>query len=346
MGKRTGSRKTIYDVAKRAGVSITTVSNVIHDKNNIPDSTKRRIQRVMKSLDYVPNINAQRLVTARTQIISLLIPSINNPFFAELYDGIERYLHDKAPRYRIQIGNTLYSIEREMDLIRTFRREYIDGFIIVSNNPSSRGINELRKNRIPFVFAINDINKVADDPLVTYNNYELSYRAATYLLELGHRSFGYIAGLFDESDRAQARFNGFQQALRDNSVRFNRSNFVVGGSYSSEAGFLACRKLCDSRRKMPTALVCANDLIAVGAKHVLQKNGLSVPQDVSIIGFDNIQPSAYVFPPLTTIDVNISELGYESARLLFQIMDGEKPDNHQVTIEGKLIIRESCAQVP
>ena len=345
MAKRAKGRITIYDVAKKAGVSITTVSNVIHNKTNIPPSTKKRVQKVMQSLNYVPNIIAQRLVTRRTQIVSLLIPSINNPFFADLYDGIERYLNEKAPHYRIQIGNTLYSTDREAELIQSFRREYVDGFIIVSNDPSSSEIAQLRKERIPFVFSINDIHSVADDPLVTYNNYEMAYTAASYLLDLGHKRFGYIAGLFGESDRPQARFNGFQQALRDKGVRFYKKHFVIGGSYSSEAGFFSCQKLFSSPGERPTALFCANDLIAVGAMHALQKQGLTVPADVSIVGFDNIQPSAYVSPPLTTIGVKISEVGYESARLLFQILNREKPEKRQITISGKLIVRESCAPV-
>jgi LacI family transcriptional regulator len=236
-------------------------------------------------------------------------------------------------------------VDREAELIRSFHREYVDGFIIVSNNPSSKEIAQLRKERIPFVFSINDIHSVAKDPLVTYNNYEMAYAATKYLVDLGHKRFGYIAGLFGESDRPQARFNGFERALRDNGIRFYKKHFVIGGSYSSEAGFLSCRKLFSLRGEKPTALFCANDLIAVGAMHALRLHGIAVPGDVSIVGFDNIQPSAYVAPPLTTIGVNISDVGYESARLLFKLMDGEKLESNQITIKGRLIVRESCAPV-
>jgi len=338
------TRPTIYDVAKKAGISITTVSNVIHDKENIPKSTKKRVRKIMKSLNYIPNIVAQRLVTKKSNIISLLIPAINNPFFAELYNGIERYITEHELGYRMLIGNTLYSASRESELIRAFREEYVDGFIIVSNNPKDSEIKRLKNDGIPFVFSVNDTKSVPKDPLVTYNNYDVSYQATKYLLDLRHSRFGYIAGLFEESDRAQARFNGFHDALRESGIRFNKKNLIVGGSYSAEAGYKACMKLFSSQRSMPTALFCANDLIAIGAMRAIRERGLNVPEDISIVGFDNIQPSAYISPPLTTIDLNISGVGYKSAELLFTAIDGEKTTENRAVISGKLIIRESCAQ--
>ena len=339
---RPGSPVTIYDVARKAKVSITTVSNVINDKDNIPEVTRKKVREAIRSLDFTPNKIAQRLVTKRTQTIALLIPTMENPFFAELYNGIEGYIESDRPEYKIMIGNIGYSEEKERELIGRFRREFFDGYIMVSNNPDNLEARGLMKSEIPLVFAAGDPSEAGGRPLVTYNNYEMAYDATRYLAELGHRRFGYIAGTFRQSSRSQSRYRGFVECLNDRGISTERRLFVEGGTYTSKCGYESFRELA-RKGEVPTALFCANDVLAIGALAAIREAGLKIPGDISVVGFDNIPASAYVDPPLTTVSINPAEIGSESARLLFGIIDGKKERDTMKMIGGELVVRKSCA---
>jgi LacI family transcriptional regulator len=336
---------TIYDVAARAGVSITTVSHVIHDRSNIPESTKRRVMQVMREIDYVPNRIAQRLVTKKTQSVALLIPTIDNPFFAELYNGIEAFVEETKPQYRIMIGNIRYSVEKEMSLIHNFRQEFLDGYIIVSNDPHNAEIRQLLNEKIPVVFAVNDPSTVLRSPLVTYNNFEMARRLTEYLLDLGHRRFAYLGALLDRSERAQSRFRGFRTCLEQHNIAFDPACFIDGGEYSSRCGFDSFNRLI-RLGCTPTALFCANDVLAIGALHAIREQGLGVPDDLSITGYDNIPASEYLYPPLTTINIKPSVIGFEAADLLFRLIGGYRGRDIRRVIPGELVLRKSCGPPP
>jgi DNA-binding LacI/PurR family transcriptional regulator len=336
---------TIYDVARRAGVSITTVSHVIHNRGNIPESTKKRVMEVMREIDYAPNRIAQRLATRKTQSIALLIPTIDNPFFAELYNGIEAYIEQEKPEYRVMIGNIRYSAEKERALIRTFRQELLDGYIIVSNDPRGDEISQLFREEIPVVFAVNDRSAVPRRPLVTYNNDEMAHRLTEYLLTLGHRSFAYLGAIVDRSERAQSRLKGFRTCLEEHGVAFDPAFFVNGSEYSSRCGYDSFKQLIRSG-PVPTALFCANDVLAIGALHAIRERGLKVPEDLSITGYDNIPVSEYLDPPLTTVDIKPSVIGFEAADILFKLIQADRVKRTRRIIPGELILRESCGPPP
>lgn len=333
---------TIHSVAKKAGVSISTVSNVINKKGNIPTSTRKRVLTAMKELNYIPNPLAQRLVTKKTNIISLIIPSIDNPWFAGLYNGVQKFIDTNFPTYRIFVGNTNYSIEREIQLIEMYIREYAEGYIIVSNNPTSKEKKELYAANIPIIFAINDVNEVFDNYLVTYNNFDLEYDVTKQLIELGHTRFAYIAGVFDESSRAKARFKGFETCLADHDIKFDDRYFVKGCDYSIDSAFKSADRIL-SERPLPTAICCANDVIAFGALAAIRKHGITVPQGMSIVGFDDIAMSQYMSPALTTCSVSPSDIGFEAAKMLFSVIQKKRIRNKCKVIKGTVIIRDSCA---
>jgi LacI family transcriptional regulator len=336
---------TIYDVAAKAGVSITTVSHVMHNRKNIPESTRNRVLQVMRDINFVPNRIAQRLVTKKTQTIALLIPTIDNPFFAELYNGLEDYTERYRPGYRVMIGNIRYSVEKETALIRSFRQELLDGYIVVSNNPDNEEILELIEENIPVVFAVNDPAAIGGRPLVTYNNYEMAYQLTQHLVDLGHRRFGYLTAIFEQSDRAQSRFRGFHDCLQTHAIPFDRSCFINGEEYSSRCGYNSVLHLM-RRKSIPTALFCANDVLAIGALHGIRERGLCVPHDLSLVGYDDIPASAYIDPPLTTVNINPTKIGYHAARLLFKLIEGYEGDDRDRVIPGRLILRSSCGPPP
>ena len=335
---------TIYDVAKKAGVSITTVSHVINNKHNIPEKTRKRVLEIMRSINYVPNKIAQRLVTKKTETIALLIPTMDNPFFAELYNGVEQYIEETRPDYSVMIGNIRYSAQKEVQLIQKFRQEFIDGYIIVSNKPENEEISRLFDESIPVVFAVNDQSVLKDRPLVTYNNYEMAYKLTEHLAELGHRTFAYIGAMIDHSSRAKRRFMGFRDCLKERGIHFDERYFVNGDAYSSRCGYESFTSLHNNSH-IPTALFCANDVLAMGALYAIKECGYTVPDQISIVGYDNIPATEFVHPPLTTVNINPSRIGYESARMLFQIIEGEEIQDYHRIIEGELIIRLSSREI-
>jgi LacI family transcriptional regulator len=337
-------RITIYDVAKQAGVSISTVSNVIQNKGNIPDSTRKHVLDIIRDMNYIPNKLAQRLVTKKTYMVALLVPSIDNPFFAGIYSGIDHYIDENLLEYKIIIGNIHYSTQREVHLIRSFRQEYLDGYIIVSNDPANEEIRALSSSDIPVVLAMSEPEENLALPFVTHDNYGTAYRATEYLIELGHTKFGYIAGVFELSRRALSRFGGFRQCLHDRGLQFKDHYFIEGGVYSPECGYHSFMKLYETK-DLPTALLCAGDIMAVGVLRAIRECGMKVPEDISVIGFDNSPYSPYMEPPLTTVNIDSFRIGYDSAGILFELIDGKKPANPKKVIRGELVKRESCGPV-
>jgi LacI family transcriptional regulator len=335
---------TIYDVAHKAGVSITTVSHVINNKSNIPEITRQRVLEVMRSINYVPNRIAQRLATQKTQTIALLIPTMDNPFFAELYNGVEQYIEEARHDYSVMIGNIRYSTQKELQLIQKFRQEFIDGYIIVSNDPGNAEVVKLFDESIPVVFAVNDQSMLKNRPLVTYNNYDMAYKLTEHLAELGHRSFAYIGALIERSGRAKRRFMGFRDCLRERGIRFDENCFINGDEYSSRCGYESFMSL-HTNNHVPTALFCANDVLAIGALYATRECGYAVPDQMSVVGYDNIPASEFVYPPLTTVNINPTRIGYASARMLFSIIDGNETPAQQGIIEGELIIRASSKTI-
>lgn len=336
---------TIRDVACELGLSVSTVSNVINRKNTIPESTRQRVIETMKRMQYTPNRFAQSLVTKKSKTIALLVPSLDNPFFASLNNGVYQYINEKRPEYKIIIGNTRYSTDLEKYLIRSFRQEFADGYIVVSNDPSNEEIQNLRKSHIPCVFAMNDPREIKDAPLITYDQYDAAFLATTHLINLGHTKIGYITGFTNEMKRAEMRYRGFRRCLDDHNISYNDRFFVKCGQYTPKCGFNAFNEIITTG-SMPTAVLCSGDIIAVGVISAIWNIGLKVPDDISVIGFDNIPSSAYLYPPLTTVNIHLFDMGHEAADVLFRYIDNENIKNYTNTHKVEILYRKSCTHPP
>lgn len=336
---------TIRDVARELGLSVSTVSNVINKKNTIPERTRQRVIETMKRMQYTPNRFAQSLVTKKSKTIALLVPSLDNPFFASLNNGVYQYINEKRPEYKIIIGNTRYSTDLEQNLIRSFRQEFADGYIVVSNAPSNEEIRNLKRSHIPCVFAMNDPREIMDAPLVTYDQYDAAYMATTHLINLGHTRIGYITGFTDELKRAEMRYRGFRRCLDDHHIHFDDRFFAKCGQYTPECGFSAFNEI-RANGSVPTAVLCSGDVIAVGVISAIWNCGLRVPDDISVIGFDNIPSSAYLYPPLTTVNIHLFNMGYESADVLFRYIDNEDVEHYTHVHRVEILHRESCTHPP
>ncbi len=328
---------TILDVAKLAGVSTATVSRVINSPEAVREQTRAKVTEAMKLCKYKYNALARGFVTKQSNTIGLIIPTINNPVFAESTRGVQDY----ADRNNIQVllGNTYYQYEQEEKLVETFREKQVDGLIITTTNPRGAILKTLVDEEIPFVLLYSTVKK-GPMTVVGVDNYRGGYQATEHLVNLGHRRIGMVAGRFSISDRSFHRWHGYRQCLKNNKISYDKA-LLVQTDYSLTGGRDAVKELL-SLENPPTAFFCSNDFLALGAMKGARELGLQLPRDLSIVGFDDIRIASYVIPELTTIRQPAYDIGKLGAELLFQRIGGCTKPVHRM-LDLSLIVRESTA---
>ncbi len=327
---------SIKDIAKAAGVSHSTVSRALTNTPLVASKTRRRIERIARNLGYTPNAIARGLVTQRTRAVGVIVTTIADPFVAEVVRGIEEIAGDQ--RYRVFLGNSHSDPNREVNLVKALREWRVDGVIVASSRVGSMYLPMLKKIRVPIVLINNQhtgryIHSVGVDNI-------LGGRIATsHLISLGHRVIAYIGGPPEHAANAE-RKAGYRQALLDAKIKYDPS-LVLNGSGRADGG----DQVADLTQHAPniTALVCYNDMTAIGAMHALKRSGKRIPQDISIVGFDDIDFASYVDPPLTTIHQPKDELGRLAMRMLLDLLNSNKVTNATVPVE--LVIRESTTAI-
>lgn len=332
---------TIKDIARMANVSITTVSRVINKKTDgVSDETRERILKVMKDLNYQPNRIARGLVTKRTNTLGLILPDIANPFFPEIARGVEDTANIYG--YNVILCNTDDRPDKEELYINVLREKCVDGVIFTSGiNPVSEHIKQLMDCKMPFVLLDRymDIDSL---PGVYSDGYDGMYQITRYLLEMGHRNIAFIAGPV-HSTTAKHRYDGFKAAVGECGFSVDDA-LVEEGNYKISGGKEAMTRLI-GKGKSFTAVVCANDLMAVGAMEVLRENGYRIPEDISITGFDDIQLSGLIEPKLTTVAQPCYEMGAMATRMLIKLIEGQAMDEREIKLKPKLVIRNSVKRV-
>jgi DNA-binding LacI/PurR family transcriptional regulator len=331
---------TLKDVAQRAGVAVQTVSSIIHDRPGYTSETRARVQAAIDDLGYRPFSVAQSLRTHQTQTIALVISDIANPSFATIASAAEDYAHRFG--YSLVVYNTHDDLARETSCIHSVTQRWIDGVIFVSADDTVAGLNALQKAQIPVV-AIDRIPRDYVGPSVVLDNYQAGCMAAEHLLALGHTSLGHIssgAGL----RLARERQAGFVQTLLQHGLSPAICS-ADGGSWRCEWGYRAMQQLLQAAPAL-TAVFAANDRIAIGAMRALFEAGVRVPQDISVIGLDDIEVAAYQIPPLTTIRQSFAEIATHAVQLLLDLLNGKNPARLQIVIEPSLVVRSSAAAPP
>lgn len=325
---------TIYDVAKEANVSIATVSKVINKTGRISEKTKRKVLEVMKQLDYQPNMLASALMGKQTKTIGLLIPDLANPFFSELARSIEDRGHELG--YNLVICSTDYQTDKENKYLTLLKQKSVDGFILASGFENLDKVEELIKQEIPVAIVARDfpmfsINAVALDDFMG------GYLAASHLIELGHKNIGVIAR---DVWSNRERMRGFKQALAENSLPFFADFEFIEDINHVKAGKGITHKYLQSSNR-PTAIFACNDLLAIGAIQAAKECGLHVPEELSIVGFDNTMIATIVEPPLTTIAQPIQNMGNEVMNLMVSMIKGERKEQVRMTLLPSLVQRKS-----
>jgi len=330
------TRPTIIDVAECAGVSKTTVSRVVNGElDKVTEETVQKVQAAIRKLGYVQNTIASSLRTDRTNIVMLMIPDITNPFWPDVARGIQDVMGRQG--YSVVFGNSDWSGEREVDFLRTARRNRIGGILI---NPIKVTEAELLESQIPAV-VIGNREGYPNLDMVGSDSYTATQKALEYLFRLGHRRIGLLLGQSVVSS-TQLRLDSFHHFFEKSGMPLD-PELVLQVPFDHAGGMNGMRQLLDLSTP-PTAVLGANDLIAIGAMHAAVEMGYRVPDNISIMGIDDIYVSSLMIPALTTMRKQKYELGQQSARLLLERMNGVAvAEARKIRLACQLVVRGSTA---
>jgi DNA-binding LacI/PurR family transcriptional regulator len=330
------ARPTIYDVARLAGVSTATVSRALNDTGQIAPPTRAAIDAAIEQLGYHPNTAARSLVTRSTQTLALLLPDITNPFYAELVRGIQERALEAG--HTMLLCTTEGDPEREEQYLNLLRAKQVDGVLVDGLVLPPPRITRFVRDGLPIVCLDRDIDSTLV-PLVQVDN-RLGARLATqHLLDLGHRVVAHVTGPAGLGISEQ-RIAGFRAA--HNALGYNVDERLIAvGSFTEEGGYEATQELLESREF--TALFAANDLSAIGALRALVDARLEVPNDVSVVGFDDIRLAQFTIPPLTTVHQPASAIARTATELLLELAAGRSVTQMRHLLAPELVVRESTA---
>lgn len=328
---------TIYEVSARAGVSLATVSRVINNSGRVSDKTRQKVLAAMAELEYRPNSIAQSLASNRSNSVGILVPELHGPFFGVLVSGIEAELRDAGKHVIITVGHS--DEAKEKDGIEFLAGRKCDALVLHVDAVSDDDIVELCAGPVPVVI-VNRFVPGASRHCISIDNQRGGYLATRHVLEMGHRSVAYIAGPQWKLD-ANERLIGHKRALAEFGLDFV-DTLMVEGNFQESSGGDSMRQLL--RSELPfSAVVCANDSMAAGAMKVARESGLQVPENLSIVGFDNVIIARYLYPQLSTIDYPVNEMGQMAARWIFKHAYGDDSIDIQHVFQPSLIVRESVA---
>lgn len=331
---------TIKDIAKMAEVSVTTVSRVINNKPDVSKNTKNRVLKIIDKTGYKPNKVARGLVLSKTYTIGLVIPDISNPFFPEVSRGVENKA--KSLGYSVILCDTDNDIKEEKRAIELLLSQKVDGIILSFSIDNRETLLELEKKNIPIIQIDREIidSKFSS---VTINNIKSAYKATEHLIKNGHKKLGHLNGNL-ATKTGQDRLKGFKEAIRKYKIELNE-NWIMNGNYSRSSGYELTKKLL-KKKKRPTAIFAANDYMAIGAYEAVFETDFNIPNDISIIGHDNIEISSVVKPGLTTMDQPKYDLGQKAAEILIKKIENENDfGKENIVLETNLILRNSIKKI-
>ena len=334
---------TIKDVAKVANVSITTVSRVSNGSKGVSAKTRRRVLNAIKELGYSPSAMASGLKTRISKSIGIAVPDTIGDFYGDVINGIESVATENE--YNLIISLNHHIIKEELAAVNFFKAKKVDGAILVTTSGDDDYVHSLIDEGYNIVLLDRDPHGLKVDT-VKIDNFRGGYIATEYLLNLGHSNILFIEGV-SYIDSSKERFNGYKRALKDNKIKFN-PDFILNGDFLVDSGYVSVKKYLEKHGLNFTAVFAANDQMAIGAIKSLNDKGISVPDEVSVVGFDDSYISPYVIPSLTTIKQRREEMGKIATELLldrisYRDTKGKTP--RQIIIPVELIKRKSAIPV-
>lgn len=331
---------SIKDVALKAEVSTATVSHVINNTRFVSDEVRARVIRAIEECRYYPNANARSLASGRSQTIGLVISDIANPFFPELVKSIEAAAFDNG--YDVVLSNTNYETERTSQYVRRYIERKVEGVAVMTSELDKHLIEELAQCKVSAVFL--DVGQIGSHMNNLCVDYEDGIRQAIlHLAELGHRRIAFISGT-KTLRSAQRRLEAFQQTIGQ--LFPDEPELIFDGNFKADGGRRAAREILTRlAENLPTAVMSANDLTAIGAISEFRAAGLNVPEDISIVGFDDISFASLTEPSLTTVHLPLKELGRRAVHVLVKSSEDLTKEGVELRIPTHLVVRNSTAPV-
>jgi LacI family transcriptional regulator len=327
---------TIYEVSARAGVSLATVSRVVNSKGRVADKTRQRVLSAIAELDYRPNSIAQSLASSRSNSVGILVPELHGPFFGTMVSGIEETLRAAGKHVIVTIGHS--DADKEQDAIDFLAGRRCDALILHVEALDNAGLLQLGQGEVPIVI-MNRLVAGLEGQCIRLDNFRGGYIASSHLLELGHREIACITGPLWKSDAAE-RLRGHRTALTEHDVLCNET-LIAEGDFQESGGSKAMEDLLQTGLPF-TAVVCGNDSMAAGAMRTAREHGLQIPDQLSIVGFDNVSFARYLYPRLSTIDFPAHDMGEMAARWVMRHVYNDESLAVQNVFEPFLIERETA----
>jgi LacI family transcriptional regulator len=335
----TKSAITIYDVAAAAGVSVTTVSRVLNDKDDVAPDTSARVHEVIRELGYASSLAARSMRSRRTNVLGLIVPDLSQPYSLLVTKGVQRTALTSGYDllvYASAIRNANSLAQREQQQVALLNGSVTDGLIIVTPHASSY------RSTYPLV-AVDPHSENADFASVLSTNFHGVHAAMAYLLDLGHRRIGFIGGRPDLQS-AVRRLEGYCASLTSRGIDVGHDLIKVG-HYERPRAHEAALELLRMREPV-TAIMAASDDMAFGVYDAAHELGLHIPRDLSVVGFDNIPDAVMVDPPLTTVDQAIETMGALAAEVVIKLIAGHEPAQLVHKVPTHLVVRQSCRPIP
>ena len=325
---------TIKDVAAMAGVSISTVSRALSGKTYVEEETKARVMDAVEKLHYQPNLIARGLKEKKTHMIAVMIPALDSLYYAALTQSIEQYAAEAG--YSVLFSNSQNDPEKERKSIEILKTRLVDGIICLTIDDHIEHVLKMRTSEnLPIVLLNRDIKENISSASIDMEYG--SYLMTEYLLKHGHRK---IAGVFEnlEKQRHRRRYRGYMHAMQDYYVEIN-GDYVLSNATEVEDTYHKAKALF-SREDHPTAVFVSEEMMVLGVYRAIAECGLSIPEDVSVVGFDNIYTAEYMYPALTTYDSMVEEVSRKSVEILLKEIE-EGGDTQKIVMRGDVIERES-----
>lgn len=336
-GEKEMKQPTIYDVAKEAGVAISTVSKVLNNTGSIGDKTRKKVEETMRKLNYQPSLVAS--VKKRIQTIGLLIPNIADPFMAQIARTIED--HGRKFGFSLIVCSTDNDLDKEMEYISILKHQYIDGIIIATGLKNTVAFKELINNEIPVALLSREVPSLAVNTVVV-NDFLGAFEAVSYLVKLGHRK---IAMVTEDIyfPVVKERVNGYKQALEQAGLNYNEDLVSLNNTDFADAKKSTMKLL--NLRERPTAIFASTEPLAIGVLQGVREFGLDIPKDISIVGFDNTILAEMCYPQLTTVSQPIKEMGKKVIELLVEDIKEPKKIKQRIVMSPELVIRGTASKM-
>lgn len=310
----------IKDIAKLSGVSISTVSRVINNSARVRDEVKKRVERVIEETGYRPNSLAKELLNNKTNTIGVILPRIDLWNYSIIVKAISKHLSENG--YNMILGNTNDNIDEELKYFKLFQEKRVDGVLYFATGITKEHIKLINKMPYPIIM-VSQKNDKLKIPYIANQNYEAAKAITNFLIDNGHKKIAAITVPDYDKEIGKRRKEGYLDSLKENGIKIEE-NYIYVGDFEYNSGYYGAKHILENSKEKPTAIFAITDKLAIGAINYLAENGYKIPDDISVVGIDNLQISKFCNPSLTTVGFDYYEVGTKASKNLMKLIDEKK----------------------